>query len=72
MSTSACGLKAVSIIFLCAGTAVMWIRYIDEVQSSPLGCYTVNPDPPPIGWLDFSRNHLDELVSERMRVSQEE
>ena len=68
ISMTAWGLKAFSDIFLCAGTAVMGIRYIDEAQSSPRGCYPVNPDPPPIGWLDFSRNYLDKLISERMRV----
>ena len=70
MSTTAWGLKAFSVIFLCAGTAVMGIRYIDEVQSSHLGWYPLNPGPPPIGWLDFSKNHLDDLISERMRVGQ--
>jgi len=70
ISTTAWGLKAFSVIFLCAGTAVMGTRYIDEVQSSPLGCYPLNPGPPPIGWLDFSKNHLDELISEKTRVGQ--
>ena len=70
LSMTAWGFKAFSVIFLCAGTAVMRIRYVDEVQSNPLGCYPVNPDPPPTGWLDFSRNHLDELISERMKVGQ--
>lgn len=46
----------------------MGIRYVDEVQASPWGCYRVNPGPPPIGWLDFSRNYLDELISERMSL----